>query len=286
MEYGAIDLHMKKSQVRIVDEDGIGGRGRDRIDTRRDAFEKIFGDRAADADPAGERHGERVGGADAGGPGPRGGGGRSELRADVWHPQPPHQDRCARCDGDERGQSARGVSPGASRLAGAAPGAPRADGAQASRADADAGRSVCCGRVLRQDGLRLRSGSADRILTRLASVTIPAALEAVIAPLRAVIADIEGAGDRGGRRRSTRGRATDPVAQRLMTAPGVGPVMALAFPGGARRSEALWRGGAVARVRLSGWSPRRIALASVSTKGTSRRRARPNCGPCWCRRVG
>ena len=45
MEYGAIDLHMKKSQVRIVEEDGtVAWKGR--IDTRRDAFEGVFGARA------------------------------------------------------------------------------------------------------------------------------------------------------------------------------------------------------------------------------------------------
>src|SRR5688572_21211081 len=44
MEYGAIDLHTKKSQVRIVREDGsVAWTGR--IDTRRAAFEQVFRDR-------------------------------------------------------------------------------------------------------------------------------------------------------------------------------------------------------------------------------------------------
>jgi hypothetical protein len=44
MEYGAIDLHMKKSQTRIVEADGtVVWKGH--IDTRREAFEKVFRDR-------------------------------------------------------------------------------------------------------------------------------------------------------------------------------------------------------------------------------------------------
>ena len=41
MEYGAIDLHMKKSHIRIVTEDGsVAWKGR--IETRREAFATVF----------------------------------------------------------------------------------------------------------------------------------------------------------------------------------------------------------------------------------------------------
>ena len=46
MEYGAIDLHMKKSVVRIVDETGTVV-VRDRITTSREAFAALFGPRAS-----------------------------------------------------------------------------------------------------------------------------------------------------------------------------------------------------------------------------------------------
>jgi transposase len=45
MEYGAIDLHTRRSQVRIVAEDGTVVLDR-RIDTTRSAFASLFGDRA------------------------------------------------------------------------------------------------------------------------------------------------------------------------------------------------------------------------------------------------
>lgn len=45
MEYGAIDLHTRRSQVRIVEEDGAVVLDR-RIDTTLGAFGALFGDRA------------------------------------------------------------------------------------------------------------------------------------------------------------------------------------------------------------------------------------------------
>ena len=44
MEYGAIDLHMRRSQVRIVEADGTVVLDR-RIDTTRGAFAGLFGNR-------------------------------------------------------------------------------------------------------------------------------------------------------------------------------------------------------------------------------------------------
>jgi transposase len=82
--------------------------------------------------------------------------------------------------------------------------------------------------LLRQNGLRLPSGSADRVLARLARVEVPAALERVIAPLRSLLAELNARLDEAEEQVEARA-STDPVAQRLMTAPGVGPVVALAF---------------------------------------------------------
>jgi hypothetical protein len=45
MEYGAIDLHTRRSQIRIVEEDGTVVLDR-RIDTTRGAFVLLFKDRA------------------------------------------------------------------------------------------------------------------------------------------------------------------------------------------------------------------------------------------------
>jgi transposase len=84
--------------------------------------------------------------------------------------------------------------------------------------------------VLRQEGLRLPSGSAERVLQRLDQVAVPPAVTAVLAPLRAVVSQLTttlATTDQAVAARAT----ADPVAQRLMTAPGVGPILALTFQG-------------------------------------------------------
>jgi transposase len=82
--------------------------------------------------------------------------------------------------------------------------------------------------LLRQSGYRLASGSSERIPRRLAQLVLPADLGETIAPLRRMvstltteIAEID-----------TRLQAqadTDPIVQRLQSVPGVGPVVALTF---------------------------------------------------------
>jgi transposase len=58
---------------------------------------------------------------------------------------------------------------------------------------------------------------------------LPPALARVIAPLREVIAQLHGTIAAADTDVETR-VADDPVAQQLMSAPGVGPIIALAFP--------------------------------------------------------
>jgi transposase len=82
--------------------------------------------------------------------------------------------------------------------------------------------------LLRQMGVRLASGSAARVPARLAQVTLPEALAATVAPLRRMIealtSEIAGVDAR-----LQTVAAADPVVQRLQSAPGVGPVVALTF---------------------------------------------------------
>lgn len=82
--------------------------------------------------------------------------------------------------------------------------------------------------VLRQDGYRLASGSAARVGHRLARLELPAALHATLTPLvtaidalNAQLAIVDG--------RLQGIAAADAVVQRLQTVPGVGPVVALTF---------------------------------------------------------
>jgi transposase len=82
--------------------------------------------------------------------------------------------------------------------------------------------------LLRREGVRVPSGSAAAFARRLARVEVPPALERVIAPLVALLTPLNAAiaaADAGMARRLT----ADPVARRLATTPGVGPVTAVAF---------------------------------------------------------
>jgi hypothetical protein len=138
--------------------------------------------------------------------------------------------------------------------------------------------------LLRQDGLRLPSGSAETIVARVDRVALPAALADVIAPLRtwltqlnATLADLD---------QAVRARAAaDATAQRLMSAPGVGPVVALTFQA-VMDTPARFGAMPAARAPFSAWSPPKIARPNGSIEATSRRPGRAICAPCSCRPVG
>jgi transposase len=80
---------------------------------------------------------------------------------------------------------------------------------------------------LRQDGYRLPAGAAETVPRRYAALAVPAALAASLAPLVTLLealAPILATADA-----AVAAAATDPVVQRLMTAPGIGPVTAVTF---------------------------------------------------------
>ena len=256
MEYGAIDLHLRRSQIRIIDEHGAVVLDR-RMDTTRAELDAGVWRARADADADGEQHRERVGGAASRGAGARGGGGRSELRGDVWRAVAEGEDGRAGCGGAGDGESARGLSArpiGCRPARGAAAAAARAaaagaaaDGADQSAAGvAAAGRAATALGTRRARAARLRAGRRCR--RRSARSLAPRADDAG--------GDLTTA--RGGRRpRSTRAAAADAVTQRLMTAPGVGPILALTFQAvlddarsglvGMRPGQCLCRAGAARR---------------------------------------
>jgi transposase len=82
--------------------------------------------------------------------------------------------------------------------------------------------------LVRSDGRRVPSGTAEHTERKLAALALPDDLTQSLAPLRAVwaplAAEIEAADDRLAAR-----AAGDPVVARLRTAPGIGPVTAVAF---------------------------------------------------------
>jgi transposase len=82
--------------------------------------------------------------------------------------------------------------------------------------------------LLRQEGCRLPSGSADHVLARLAQLDVPAAVHSVLGPLRTCLATLEELLTQADAAMTTRARR-DAHARRLMTVPGVGPIIALSF---------------------------------------------------------
>jgi transposase len=226
MEYGAIDLHMRKSQVRIVEEEGsVVWKGR--IDTRREAFEKAFGGRARmriliESSTESEWVAQTLEGL-----------GHEAVVVDPNY-APMYGSRNRRIKTDERDVTALadanrlGVFRRAHRVSAAQRRVRRELTVRKHLVRARTGTISLLRALLRQEGQRLPSGSADRILTRLAAVTIPPMLEPVLAPLRTLLAELNARLTEAEEQVETRA-GTDAVAQQLMTAPGVGPVVALAF---------------------------------------------------------
>lgn len=84
-------------------------------------------------------------------------------------------------------------------------------------------RALCRG-----EGIRLRCGAAEHFLRRLAEVTLPAGLAETLAPALALLRDLEAQLEIADRA-ITEVVSRNVVVQRLMTVPGVGPVIGTAF---------------------------------------------------------
>ena len=82
--------------------------------------------------------------------------------------------------------------------------------------------------LLRQAGYRLAAGRAERVPTRLARLSLPEELAATLVPLRRIVEALsQEIATVDARLRAH--VATDPVVQRLQSVPGVGPIVALSF---------------------------------------------------------
>jgi len=81
---------------------------------------------------------------------------------------------------------------------------------------------------LRQEGYRLGSGSAESTSRRYARLVVPPALQDALAPIRALLEYLQPAIAAVTTEAQT-AAAADPIVQRLMTVPGVGPITALSF---------------------------------------------------------
>lgn len=226
MEYGAIDLHTKRSQIRIVTVDGQVMLER-KVETTRPDLTRVFGDRAAlrvliESGTESEwvaRHLEALG--------------HEVIVADPNYAAM-YGSRSRKVKTDKRDVAAlteacrTGVFRRAHRMSAVAQELRQTMRVRAHLVQLRSRTISLLRAVLRREGLRLPSGSAERLLTRLDRLTIPAPVTTVIAPLRQVLTDVNAL--LGACHQKVEARAAgDATAQRLMTAPGVGPVVALTY---------------------------------------------------------
>ena len=226
MEYGAIDLHLRRSQIRIIDEDERVVLDR-RVDTTRAEFDRIFGGRtpmriliasSTESEWVAPHLEAR---------------GHEAVVVDPTYAAM-YGSRSRRVKTDKRDVAALAVANrrGVFRRAHRVPAATRSLRQQLrirrQLVQQRTGLINLLRAVLRQEGLRLPSGQAESLLTRVERLGMPAILEATLAPLRTMLAALNATLatlDAALEERAT----TDAVMQRLMTAPGVGPVLAATF---------------------------------------------------------
>jgi transposase len=229
MEYGAIDLHTRRSQIRIVREDGSVMLER-RIDTSRGDLDRLFGRRAPlriviESSTESEWVAQQL----------------ETLGHEVIVVDPNYaamygsRSRKVKTDTRDVAALAEACRTGVYRPAHRASAAAR-DTRQRVRVRSHLVRQRTATinllrALLRGEGIRLATGSAARLLMllmRLDQMTLPPAVLAVVAPLRVVIGQLTTTIAEADTVVAAQA-ATDPIARRLMTAPGVGPVVALTF---------------------------------------------------------
>ena len=226
MEYGAIDLHKRRSQIRSVTAEGAVVLDR-RIDTTRSDLDRLFGGRGRmrillESSTESEWVAQHLEGL-----------GHEVIVADPNYAAM-YGARSRKVKTDKRDAAAlaeacrTGVYRRAHRASAAARELRRVLRVR-SQVVQQRSRLICLLRsLLRSEGLSLATGSAEHVLTRLARVAMPAALETAVAPLRTLLASVQAT--LAGLEAEVEARATaDPVTQRLMTTPGVGPIVALTF---------------------------------------------------------
>jgi transposase len=242
MEYGAIDLHTKHSQIRIVKETGEEVLA-DRVATRPEALREIFGARAPmrvllETGTESEWVAQLLEQC-----------GHEVVVADPNY-APMYGERTRRVKTDKRDVAAlaeanrRGLYRPAHRTSAAQ----RAVRRQLQTRDAliqIRTRMINVIRTqVRSTGERLPSGSAETVARRVRGLSLSAEVAAAIAPLLTVldqVAPVITAADEA----LTATAAADPIVQRLRTAPGVGPVTGLHYRATLDRVERFRDAGAV-----------------------------------------
>jgi transposase len=226
MEYGAIDLHARRSQVCIVNEDGQVVLDR-RIDTTRADFQRLFGDRAPfriliESGTGSEWVAQVL----------EGFGHHVVVVDPNFAAMYGQRRRAVKTDRRDAAALAAACRTGVYRPAHRI-GRPTQVRRQQLRIRAQLIRvrtqAINLLRAtLRQEGIRLGLGHPESVERRLARLALPPDTAQVLAPIRTMLAQL-GEHIAAADRWVMHTAATEPVAQRLMTVPGVGPVIALTF---------------------------------------------------------
>jgi transposase len=226
MVYGAIDLHMRYSQIRLVDADGVVLR-QQKVPTTRERLVSAFAGYPevrilVEASTESEWVAQAL--EDAGflvivadpNYGPMYGTLRRRVKTDV-------RDVEALCEANRRGwyRAVHRVSRAQRTLR-------QRLGVRRQLVRMRSSLIAQVRAVLRQEGLRLPSGTTAAVAARLARVAVPVAVQAVLTPLLEALRALTpliAAEDRA----LTAVAAADPIVRQLQTVPGVGPIVGLTF---------------------------------------------------------
>ncbi len=226
MDYGAIDLHMRYSQIRILDATGAVRREQ-RVPTTRERLVRAFADLGPvrillESGTESEWVAQTLEGA-----------GHTVVVADPNY-APMYGARGRRIKTDRRDVAAlaeanrRGWYRAAHRVSAAQHETRQVLRTRRQLVQARSGAVSTIRALLKQDGYRLSSGSAEGVPARLARLDLPAGLRAAVQPLAGLVVTTSvavAALDRTLRVRA----AADPVVEALQTVPGVGVVVAMTF---------------------------------------------------------
>jgi transposase len=270
VEYGAIDLHKKESQVRIRTATGDVVDGR--IATTRERFTTWFGERAPmqiliEASTESEwvaQHLEQLG--------------HAVIVADPNY-LPMYGMRDRRVKTDRRDVAAlltaceQGIYRRAHRRSAAEQTMQQRLHVRACLTRTRTRAIALARAITRSDGWRIPSGSAETFVRRLRTLSLSSTMAAVLSPVQHVIetADDELAridADLCGR------AAADPRVQRLMTMPSIGPVTAVAFIAALDDVARFDRPGQV--TSYLGLVPREYSSGDRQCRGRTLRSAQPH----------
>ena len=134
-------------------------------------------------------------------------------------------------------------------------------------------RSISLARAItRAAGLRMQSGRAETFLARLAALDLSASMNATFSPLRSLIEVLDDELVCADERFETI-MAADPVAKRLTTLPGIGPITASAFVAALDTVSRFERAGQV--TSYLGLVPREYSSGDKQHRGRVVRSAHP-----------